>query len=158
MSPAFTKAVALILKHEGGYVDDPRDPGGETHYGISKRAYPNENIRAMTPQRAALLYHRDYWQAIQGDALPYPLALITFDMAVNAGVTTATKMLQKALKVPSDGQIGPQTLAAAQAAPFAVAIRLSRHRITYYASLGGWQFYANSWTQRTLETLVAAKE
>lgn len=157
MSPAFQKAVALILKHEGGYVNDPRDPGGETNFGISKRAYPNEDIKALTPQRAALLYHRDYWLAIKGDELPYPIALITFDMAVNAGVGTAIKLLQRALKVEVDGKLGPQTLAAAKTAGPEIATRLSRHRITYYAALGGWQHYANSWTQRTLETLLAAR-
>lgn len=157
MSPAFRKAVALILKHEGGYVHDPRDPGGETNFGISKRAYPHEDIKAMTAERAAFLYHRDYWQAIRGDELPYPLALITFDMAVNAGVGAAIRLLQRALKVEADGKLGPVTLAAAKAAGPEVATRLTRHRITYYAALGGWQYYANSWTQRTLETLLAAR-
>lgn len=156
-SPAFQKAVALILKHEGGYVNDPRDPGGETNFGISKRAYPNEDIRGLTRERAAALYHRDYWQAIRGDELPFPLALVTFDMAVNAGVGAAVRHLQEALAVPVDGKLGPQTIAKAQAAqPVDAATRVSRRRILYYAALPGWQHYAKSWTQRTLETLLAA--
>lgn len=163
-SPAFQKAVALILKHEGGYSLDPRDPGGETQFGISKRAYPDEDIKALTPERATALYHRDYWQAIRGDELPAPLALVTFDMAVNAGVGAAIRLLQRTLRVTEDGKLGPQTLARASAAgadpeaAVAVATRLTRRRIRYYASLSGWSHddFADSWTQRTLETLLAA--
>lgn len=155
-SPAFEKAVALILKHEGGYVNDPRDPGGETKYGISKRAYPNENIAALTVERAKELYHRDYWQAIRGDDLPAPLAVVVFDMAVNAGTGAAIKLLQRTLGVPDDGVLGPVTLAKAKGATVDTAIRLSRRRIEYYAALTGWKHYSASWTQRTLETLVVA--
>lgn len=156
-SPAFEKAVALILKHEGGYVNDPRDPGGETNFGISKRAYPNEDIRALTVDRAKALYHRDYWQAVRGDDLPPALALPTFDMAVNAGTGTAIKLLQRTLGVTADGVLGPVTLAKAQGVQGVdAAIRLSRRRITHYAALPGWKHYADSWTQRTLETLVVA--
>lgn len=156
-SPAFRKAVALILKHEGGYVHDKNDPGGETNFGISKRAYPAENIAALTVERAKELYYRDYWLPVRGDDLPPALALVTFDMAVNAGVGTAVKLLQRALGVTADGVLGPVTLAKAGAAVgLDVAVRASRHRIQYYAALPGWQHYAASWTQRTLETLVVA--
>lgn len=156
-TPAFVAAVTLVLKHEGGYVNDPNDPGGETNYGISKRSYPNEDIRALTPTRAMALYHRDYWQAIRGDDLPPALALVVFDMAVNAGVGAAIRQLQETLAVPVDGVIGPQTLAKAKAANAVdAATRASRRRILYYAALPGWKHYAKSWTQRTLETLLAA--
>ena len=156
-SPAFQKAVALILKHEGGYVNDPRDPGGETNFGISKRAYPTEDIAGLTRARATELYHRDYWQGIKGDELPAPLALVVFDMAVNAGKGAAIRQLQETVAVPVDGVLGPQTLAKARATdPVDAATRASRRRILYYASLDGWKHYAKSWTQRTLETLLVA--
>ena len=107
----FEQAVALILKHEGGYVHDKNDPGGETNYGISKRAYPAEDIKALTPERAKALYRRDYWDAIRGPELPFPVALVVFDMAVNAGVSAAVKLLQRSVGATVDGKIGPQTIA-----------------------------------------------
>lgn len=159
-SDAFQKAVALILRHEGGYVDRPDDPGGETNFGISKRSYPHEDIRNLTREQATEIYHRDFWQAIRGDELPAPLALVTFDMAANAGTGAAVKLLQRTLKVPDDGKLGPQTITAARALrdPVDAATRLSRRRILYYASLGGWKVedFRNAWTQRTLETLLVA--
>ena len=158
-SPAFREAVALILKHEGGYVNDPRDPGGETNHGISKRAYPAENIAALTVERAKELYYRDYWLPVRGDDLPPALALVTFDMAVNAGTGIAIKLLQRALGVTDDGLLGPVTLAKAKATNgLEVAVRVSRRRILYYAALPGWQHYAASWTQRTLETVAVAAQ
>lgn len=153
----FEQAVALILKHEGGYVHDKNDPGGETNYGISKRAYPNEDIKALTPDRARALYRRDYWDAIRGPELPFPVALVVFDMAVNAGVAAAVKLLQRSVGATVDGKMGPQTIAKTTAKrPHDVALGVSRRRITYYASLDGWRFYADNWTKRTLETLVVA--
>ena len=157
MSPAFRAAVALILEHEGGYVNDPRDPGGETKFGISKRTYPHEDIASLSVERARFLYHRDYWLPIRGDELPPAAAIIVFDMAVNAGKGAAIKLLQRAVKVADDGMLGPVTMAKAAAAkPRTLAVSLSRRRITYYASLPGWQHYADSWTARTLETLLVA--
>lgn len=159
-SDAFRKAVALILKHEGGYVNDPRDPGGETNFGISKRSYPHEDIARLTVERATELYFRDYWTAVRGEDLPAPLALVTFDMAVNAGVGAAVRLLQKTVGATVDGKMGPETItkAASLNDPAAAARRLSRRRIRYYASLSNWAIdaYADSWTQRTLDTLVVA--
>lgn len=70
---------------EAGYVDDPQDPGGETKYGISKRRYPQEDIRNLTLERAQLLMRRDYWDCHDLDALEYGKALCVFDAAVNGG-------------------------------------------------------------------------
>lgn len=155
--PNFEDAVELILKHEGGYVNDPRDPGGETNFGISKKAYPNEDIRALTRERAKSLYRRDYWDALRLSEIPYPLALVTFDMAVNAGTGAAAKMLQAAVGATMDGKIGPQTIQKAHDANLRDAVlRLTRRRFTYYAGLPGWKYYSESWTKRTLETLLAA--
>lgn len=155
-SAAFLEAVALVLKHEGGYVNDPRDPGGETNFGISKKAYPHEDIAALTVERATALYHRDYWQAMRGDELPFGLALAVFDMAVNAGTGAAIRLLQRALRVTEDGKLGPVTLRAAQGSGLAAVVRYTRVRITYYATLRGWPHFGASWTQRSLETLVLA--
>lgn len=155
-SPAFLAAVTLTLSHEGGYVNDPHDPGGETNYGISKRAYPHEDIRHLTPERAQSLYHRDYWIAVRGDDLPPALAMQVFDMAVNAGVGTAIRLLQSTLRVTIDGNLGPLTLAAAAKSGRSAATGYARRRIRYYVDLAGWSLYGDSWTQRTLATLVDA--
>jgi lysozyme family protein len=150
----FDIAVVHILKNEGGYVNDPHDPGGETNFGISKRVYPNLNIASLTADDAKAIYRRDYWDRIRGDDLPKHLALPVFDMAVNAGVGSAIKALQRSLKVEDDGVLGPVTLAKAQASTIAVGVAYARRRIRYYASLPGWERYGDSWTQRTLETLI----
>lgn len=109
---SFERASSWILAAEGGYVNDPADPGGETKYGISKRAYPHLDIKALTVGEARDIYERDYWKAIQCDALPEPVALVVFDSAVNQGRTAAVKILQACVGTPVDGVIGPQTISA----------------------------------------------
>lgn len=87
----FKVAMAFVRKWEGGYVNDPDDPGGETKYGISKRAYPNEDIKNLTRERAEFLYKRDYWD-IPGfdlDNFPQDKAIVLFNVAVNMGVSKA---------------------------------------------------------------------
>ena len=85
----FEKALAFVLLWEGGYTNDPDDPGGETNFGISKRAYPRENIKTMTRERAAELYKRDYWIPSGAEREPFPMALVLFDTAVNCGVVNS---------------------------------------------------------------------
>ena len=78
----FERAFDLLMESEGGYSDDPADPGGETNFGISKRAYPKEDIRFLTLERAKEIYKRDYWDAIRADDLPYPINILIFDAAL----------------------------------------------------------------------------
>ncbi len=110
---AFDIAVGVVLEHEGGYVVDTDDPGGETKFGISKRAYPDQDIKNMTEQEAVRLYRRDYWREEWGD-LPQELATALLDASVNMGRTTAIRLLQEALnaaggRVLEDGVYGRQT-------------------------------------------------
>ena len=93
MKESFEKALSFVLSWEGGYSDDKDDPGGETNFGISKRAYPNEDIKAMTKERASMLYRRDYWNVMKCDDMPYPLDVVCFDTAVNMGVGRAQTLL-----------------------------------------------------------------
>lgn len=88
MTP-FDKAMEFVFKWEGGYTHDSDDPGGETNFGISKRSYPRENIKAMTRERAKEIYQRDYWFPAGCDSLPFPIALVVLDSAINCGVTSA---------------------------------------------------------------------
>lgn len=111
---AFDAAIAVLLSPdvEGGYVNDPLDPGGETHWGISKRAYPSLSIRTLTREDAIEIYRRDYWTLARCGEVPPALGIPLFDAAVNQGVRAAIEMLQGALGVPVDGVMGPVTIAA----------------------------------------------
>ena len=93
MNPDFDRAVRFVFDHEGGYNNHPSDPGGETNYGISKRAYPNEDIPNMTEARAREIYYTDYWQEAGCELFPWPMSLVLFDTAVNTGVSRATRLL-----------------------------------------------------------------
>lgn len=116
----FNDAILFSLEAEvgghanGGYTNDPDDPGGETKWGISKRAYPHLDIKNLTKQEAIAIYKRDYWVAAECHVIPAQFRLAHFDMAINSGVGAAKKLLQKFLKVKQDGQIGPITLKAAK--------------------------------------------
>ena len=102
---AFDNCFEIVVGHEGGYVNDPKDPGGETKYGISKRSYPRVNIAALTLDGAKQIYRADYWDKVRGDELDPGLALITFDAAVNNGASQAVRWLQGALN--RDPRYGP---------------------------------------------------
>lgn len=91
------EGLTFVLKWEGKvYTNDPDDPGGETKYGISKRAYPNEDIKNLTPERALELYEKDYWDKCGCNELPYPYNVAVFDTAVNLGVSKTQDILRKA--------------------------------------------------------------
>lgn len=110
----FYKAFEKVIGHEGGYVNDPTDPGGETKYGVSKRAYPNVDIKGLTLKDAQKIYYSDYWLKTKCDAIPDKLRYIHFDTAINMGRSKAAKTLQQAAGVKDDGIIGSQTLEAAK--------------------------------------------
>ena len=135
----FKDAVKIILKHEGGYVNDPDDPGGETMMGISKKAYPHLNIKELTEQDVKDIYHRDYWLKAKVPQVPDELKLIYFDMVVNMGRSRAVKILQqsisaKGVKTTVDGGIGPQTISNALKSGLEPE-RLRSYRVKYYADL-----------------------
>lgn len=96
MSENFERAVAFVLRHEGGFTNDNRDPGGETKFGISKRAYPHLDIKGLTEAEAKEIYRRDYWDRAGCGSLDWPLCLVHFDSCVNLGVGRATAFKAKA--------------------------------------------------------------
>ncbi|HFU77482.1 MAG TPA: hypothetical protein ENK68_03160 [Epsilonproteobacteria bacterium] len=109
----FNKAIEKTLINEGGYVNDPQDRGGETNFGISKRSYPNVDIKNLTVAGAKEIYKRDYWDRIRGDEIQSQrVAFSLFDTAVNMGVRTASKLIQQCVGTHPDGKIGNITLAA----------------------------------------------
>lgn len=152
----FPRAVANVLEHEGGYVNDPDDPGGETNFGISKRAYPNLDIKALDLGAATDIYRRDYWAPIKGDQLPPDVAIYLLDTAVNIGVGRAVRMLQTAVGVLADGVVGPATINASKAP--GTLQRLDVARLRYYRSLPAFVKYGKGWTRRAAETFHLARE
>lgn len=110
----FNLAIPTVLENEGGYVNDPNDPGGETKYGISKRRYPNEDIKNLTVERATELYLRDFW--IFGGIEDQTIATKIFDAYVNME-HTAIRIMQSLLQVVPDGLYGKQTEAAINGQP-----------------------------------------
>ena len=96
MSDNFERCFVFVLRHEGGYVNDPRDPGGETKYGISKRAYPLLNIKNLSIEDAKMIYRKDYWDRAGCGALEWPMCLVHFDSCVNLGLSRATTLKGKA--------------------------------------------------------------
>ena len=153
----FDQAFEKLIAHEGGFVDDRRDPGGATKYGISKRSYPNEDIHGMTLERAKLLYHRDYWLPSGCESVPDALKLQLFDMAVNSGVKAAIKAMQQAACVPADGVIGPQTLTAIKAMqPARFVARFNGVRLAFMAGLTQWPAFSRGWALRIADNLLEA--
>jgi lysozyme family protein len=153
----FLTAFNVVVGVEAGLSTDPSDPGNwtggavnkgtlkGTKYGISAAQYPTLDIVNLTLSQAQAIYQSDYWNAVSGDSLPWPLALYVFDCAVNQGQETARKLLQQALGVTADGSIGPLTLAAANGSTvkhWAAFMTLRRHRYEQsplYAQDGdGW--------------------
>jgi lysozyme family protein len=109
----FEECFQFVLKHEGGYVNDPEDPGGETKYGISKRAHPDEDIENLTEKDAAEIYRHYYWRKAYCELLPPTIRLAVFDGCVNQGVDRTVRILQELTRVHVDGIMGPITINAA---------------------------------------------
>lgn len=157
MASNFETVFALLIGHEGGYVNNPRDPGGETKYGISKRSYPHLDIKNLTLDDAKAIYRRDFWDRIRGDELPYSIALVTFDAAVNCGIGMGPRFTQSALRVAADGKIGPLTIKAAQTQnPRDVVVEALALRNVYNADLGNWDDAGLGWSRRLFRLLPQA--
>jgi lysozyme family protein len=139
--PLFQQAVAIVLRHEGGYVDDPADPGGETKFGISRRSYPDLDIAALTSGEAEAIYYRDWWLPHRYGELPAAVACKVFDLAVNLGARTVVTLLQGACvacgqDIAVDGVLGDRTLAAADACdPGALLGAVKRAAADHYRTI-----------------------
>ena len=150
----FDYFIERVLVHEGGYVNDPRDPGQETRWGISKRAYPQVDIRNLTRAQAVDIYRRDFWQRVRGDELPREFAFQALDAAVNHGIGNAVRWMQRAAGVADDGVIGPVTLAAVQRAQAAdLVLRFNAERLRFYAKLTTFSTFGRGWVNRVAGNL-----
>lgn len=151
----FDKAFERVIGHEGGYVNDPRDPGGETKYGISKRAYPFADIKNLTLDQAKEIYRRDYWDRLHLDELPDAIHFDMFDAAVNSGVSAAAKFLQRAAGTTADGVIGKLTISAANGIdPHLLDKRLAGYRLQYLCDLPTFPTFGKGWVRRVAFNLI----
>ena len=150
----FDAAFDRLMGHEGGYVNDLRDPGGETNWGISKRSYPDVDIKALTRDGATVIYRRDFWDRVHGDTLPDGVAFQLFDFAVNSGIGTAVRCLQRALGVADDGNWGPVSQQAASlASETEIIMRLNAERLDFMTRLRNWPHHGKGWARRTAQNL-----
>jgi lysozyme family protein len=145
----FDLAFDRLIGHDGGYVNDPNDPGGETNWGISKRTYPDLDIKNLTREQAREIYRRDFWDRVRGDKLHDGVAYQLFDFAVNSGIETAVRKLQRALGVADDGHWGQKSQAAADAMSESDTImRLNAERLDFMTRLSNWKHHGAGWARR----------
>ena len=157
MNSNFPFCLKEVLKHEGGWADHPKDPGGATMKGITIGTYSQwkgrratkAELRAIPDEEVAAIYKRNYWDKVRGDDLPSGLDFVAFDAAVNSGPSRGAKWLQQGLGVAADGQIGPKTLAAAEEADAKTAIIAATNaRFAFLRSLRTWPTFGKGWTRR----------
>jgi len=154
----------MIIKHEGGYVNHPSDPGGETKFGISKRAYPDLEIDKLSENDAKIIYEQDYWNKIKGNDLPIGVACAVMDYGVNSGISRASKALQRVCGNPTgDGIIGPHTLASVwttvkTTSEKEVINELTEQRLEFIRGLSIYETFGKGWERRIEETREQALE
>lgn len=165
----FNFALTELLKHEGGYVNHPSDPGGRTNLGVTQKVYEqwvgypvSEKImRGLTPDHVRALYKVKYWDRVKGDELPAGLDLCVFDFGVNAGPNRAKRYFQMLVGAKPDGVIGPKTMQALKDKRSALGtdglIRgYSDLRHKYYRKLRHFSTFGRGWTRRVNEVEQAA--
>ena len=155
-SPALQVVLDDLIEREGGYVNDPDDPGGETKFGISKRAYPHLDIKNLTEEHAADIYYTDDYVKSGLYKVPLAHAEPVLDLAVNAGIGPAVRLAQKAINTTPDGVIGPATVKAflgIHHSTFRRRYALERllHYLTIIVARPARLKYARGWFNRVLE-------
>lgn len=150
----FDECFQHVVGIEGGYVNDPHDPGGETIWGIARRYHPDAwRNGPPTLEQAKAIYRNDYWTPAGCDRLPQPYDLIVFDGSVNQGIRPTIRGMQTALRVDPDGHLGPITIAAAQVAGLEGVALVLAERALRYAQTRGFDRYGKGWLKR--EFLIA---
>lgn len=157
MDRNFAKSLKLVLRHEGGWSDHPKDPGGATMKGVTLanfRRYVKPNatkndLRNISDEQIGTVYRRFYWDAVAGAELPDGVDYAVFDFAVNSGPSRAAKFLQTYVGAVSDGKIGPATIKAVKAKPHAAVIHgLCDARMAFLKRLKTWPTFGKGWTSR----------
>ena len=171
MQDNWIKCLETILHHEGGYVNHPKDPGGMTNLGITKRVYEewvgysvSENtMQNLKKEDVAPIYKKNYWDRVKGDQLPEGLDLCVFDFGVNAGPGRAAKYLQTMIGTVADGGIGPNTLKKLDeyVKEHGLNETIKSYQVErqkYYESLSTFETFGRGWTKRVIETTRLALE
>lgn len=154
---AFDNFMAWLLPAEGGYHIDANDPGGETNFGISKRAHPDVDLKNLTREGAIAIYRIQYWEPIHGDDLPPAIAFMLADASVNEGIETAVILLQHSVGAFVDGHLGPVTLAAAQHVDSkALLLEIAAHRMVAYADDPNEASFELGWARRLMSCVAAS--
>lgn len=162
----FDKAFDRLIGHEGSFTDDPRDPGNwtggrvnagvlkGTKFGIAANTYPDIDIQNLTLAAAKTIYYRDWWLKAGAEEMDGAIVFQLWDFAVNAGMGTAKRALQRAVGVAEDGQVGAFTIAAVRAMSVSdVLLRFSAQRLRHYTALSTWPTFGKGWTNRVAAQL-----
>lgn len=168
MTDLFSQALAKVLVSEGGYVNDPKDPGGATNKGITQAVYDSwrvsrglssSPVKNISDAAVSMIYRERYWDAAKCDQLPAGVSYVVFDGAVNSGVSQSSKWLQRALGVIDDGQIGPKTIAAAKQYHDADQLidAICDQRLKFLKSLKTWPHFGKGWSARVSSVRAAGK-
>lgn len=164
MKENYERCLAEVLEQEGGYSNDPGDPGGPTKYGITifdcrmywKHDATAADVRALPLDVAKQIYKSKYWDKISGDVLPSGVDLAVFDYEVNSG-TRGPMVLQRFLDVPDDGVVGPNTLAALVGKdPTKLITEICDERLSFLKRLGTWRLFGRGWGRRVAEVKALA--
>jgi len=167
MKDNFKTCLALVLQHEGGFVNHPSDPGGATNKGVTKKVWEEwighsvtiDDMKALGVEDVEPLYKKRYWDRIRGDGLLAGVDYVCFDIAVNSGVVRSAKFLQATLGVPIDGIIGPATLAAAEAYnPRKLVTDICDRRLAFLQTLPTWGVFGKGWGRRVKDVEEKAFE
>lgn len=150
----FDLAFDRLMDSEGGYVNNPKDPGGETKWGISKRTYPRLVISALTREDARGIYLSDFWNRISANKLPNSVAFQLFDFAINSGIETAIRYFQRSIGVADDGHWGPISQAMVDhTTETDMIMKLNAERLDYMTRLSNWSDASRGWARRIAQNL-----
>jgi lysozyme family protein len=156
MNLTFEDAFDRLISHEGSYVNNPLDPGGETKFGISKRSYPLLNIATLDIETARAIYKKDFWNQLGDDAHP-SIKFQAFDFAVNSGIQTAIRKLQLAIGVADDGNFGPISRLRLSKMPVSdVLLLYLAARLEFMTKLSTWDHFGRGWAQRIAKDMTYA--
>ncbi|ULJ66642.1 glycoside hydrolase family 108 protein [Wielerella bovis] len=161
MNINFNTFINRVLSHEGGYVNHPKDPGGETNWGVTKRTALQNGytgaMRNMTREQAIEIYRQAFWERYHADKMPDAVAFQFFDACINHGYGNAARMLQRAANVLDDGVIGPISLNAINTQPENdLLLKFNAERLMFYTKLGSFGVFGKGWVRRVAENLLHA--
>lgn len=163
----FDAALSAVLRHEGGYVNHPDDPGGATNKGVTQGTYdlwradhqlPLQSVKLITPAEIMALYKRGYWDKVNGDIMPPGLDYCLFDFAVNSGHKRAITYLQRVVGADADGVLGPATMDAVNSAPVKDVIEgVCNLRLAFLKKLPTFRVFGKGWSARVAEVRIKAR-